>query len=400
MTVRQQFTNLQKTYLSLFINIVFPLAGLSTDIYLPSLPAMATHFLASKALLQMTVTTYVIAMGIGQLLAGPISDAYGRKRPMLIAILIQVIATTCILFSSSLDAVLFYRFLQGLGAALMMVPARAVINDVFTGAELKKQFGYSTISFALAPIVAPYIGGYLQSFFGWRANFWFILGYDLLVLALLFILFRESTTHRSALRVNHFYHNYASLLSNKNFMMGALFVSIMMGYFSLFSIQGPFLIQGALDKTPIFYGRVALFMGLAWFLGNVCNRLFFRIGEYQRTVFALFCIVVSSIILALWSFYYPLSVLGLSVPIFLMIFFSGSIFPIYVANCLMPFTKLAGSANACLFSISWLFFGIYTLIGATLKATSAWPLSLSLLIVSIVLIVAFYLLEKCTYKND
>ena len=160
-------THNNKTYLAVLINIIIPLAGMSTDIYLPSLPAMCSHFHVAKALVQLTVTTYVLGVGIAQLIAGPISDANGRKKLLVFALLIQLIAILLIVLTPSIHWMIVFRFLQGIGAGLMVVPARAIINDIFSGTELKKQFNTLTISFAMAPIIAPFIGGYVQHYFGW-----------------------------------------------------------------------------------------------------------------------------------------------------------------------------------------------------------------------------------------
>ena len=168
------FISKQKLYFAILVNIIVPLAGISTDIYLPSLPAISTHFNVTKTFVQLTVASYVIAVGLAQLLAGPISDAYGRKNLLLIAIFTQLLAVLAIIFSPSIDWMILFRFVQGLGAAFMLVPARAILNDVFHGSELKKQFNYCTISFALGPTIAPFLGGYLQHYFGCQANFIFI----------------------------------------------------------------------------------------------------------------------------------------------------------------------------------------------------------------------------------
>lgn len=380
----------QKHITALVINIIFPLAGVSTDIYMPSLPAMAAHFATNKSMVQLTLTAYVVAMGIAQLFAGPISDAFGRKRLMLMSLVLQILATAGVLYAGTINWVIVFRFIQGIGAAFMMVPARAVINDVFTGDELKKQFNYSTISFALAPIVAPYIGGYLQEHYNWQANFIFMFIYSLLTLLLVITCYRETLQSFSQLTVRQFVTNYGVILKNKNFVVSSIFVSLVMGFFALFSVSGPFIIQISMKYSPENYGEVALLMGFAWFMGNIINRLMMDMNESKKVVYALYGILISALIMGVFSLYGAFNITIVTVPTFIMILLSGLIFPIYISNSLALFTTLSGSANGCLFSMTWLSFSLFTLLATQLKATSAVPLALTYVTLGIILLSFYY----------
>ena len=168
--------NMKPRLITFLANFFVPLAGISTDIYLPSLPAMAHHFLVSKAFVQITVTTYGVGMGLMQFIAGPVSDALGRKKLFIGALLTQIIAILVILNAQSIILIIVMRLFQGVGAAFLIVPARAILNDCFSGEQLKKQFNYITISFAMGPILGPFIGSYLQQYFDWHACFIFFTG--------------------------------------------------------------------------------------------------------------------------------------------------------------------------------------------------------------------------------
>ena len=163
-----------KTFIALLVNFAIPLGGMSSDIYLPSLPAMSNYFYLPNTFVQLTITLFTLGLGIGQLLTGPISDALGRKKLFISGMILQLIALVIIVITNSIHLFIVVRFFQGLGAAFMMVTARAMLSDVFHGEELKKQYTYMTASFALGPIVAPFLGGYLQHYLGWRSNFYFI----------------------------------------------------------------------------------------------------------------------------------------------------------------------------------------------------------------------------------
>ncbi len=139
---------------------------MSTDIYLPSLPAIAQDFQTGKSLSQATMTSFVLALTLSQLIAGPVSDAMGRKIFILTSLFVQFLAIVAIIYSATIQWMIGLRFLQKLGTALMMVPVRTINIDVLSDHTLKKQLNYNTISFAIGPIIASFIGSYLQHYFG------------------------------------------------------------------------------------------------------------------------------------------------------------------------------------------------------------------------------------------
>lgn len=380
----------QKIYFAILVNIILPLAGMSTDIYLPSLPAISIHFGVTKALTQLTVTAYVFAIGLSQFIAGPISDAHGRKKLLLAAIFTQFIAVVAILFSPTIYWMMFFRFVQGLGAAFMVVPARAILNDIFEGHELKKQFNYCTISFALGPIIAPFIGGYLQDYFGWQANFIFILFYISLVAFLLLMIYQETILKTRHFSIHHLWKNYHVILSNSYFLSCAFFIGIIWSYVALFNVTGPFLIQTALHHTAITYGQVALTMGIAWFLGNILNRVLFHHDRKIKTQVALLLTFTTTLIMMFVSHFGFFNITTLAIPTFIIIMLSGLMFPIYVGECLVIFTDLAASANACLFGLIWIIFGSFTIIATLLKTHSLLPLSITYAGVSIISLLLYY----------
>lgn len=388
---QQKFSDREKSRFAWIVNLIFPLGGMSTDIYLPSLPAMSDHFGTTKALLQLTVTAFVVGMGLAQFVAGPISDAYGRKKQLLLSVIVQFVAALYIIISPNVYGIIISRLIQGISGGFMMVPARAVINDIFTGNTLKKHFNYMTISFALAPIIAPYIGGYFQTYFGWKSNFIFLIAYQILVLLLLCFGYSESLADKKLLSVSYFKHSYFQIFSNKRFLITTILASILIGFSALFSIMGPFLVQVTLHKKAYFYGELALVMGVAWFLGNLLNRILLNVDEKIKTTVALLISLLTALAQITLIKVVGLSILTLSIPIFIMIMMSGLIFPIYVSEALMQFsTNLAGAANGCLFSMTWFGYGFYTVIGVFLKASSAMPIAIAYLVSTVACLAIYY----------
>lgn len=368
----------RKLLLALLANFFIPLAGISTDIYLPSLPALAHDFSVGKAYVQLTVTSFVIGMGIMQLIAGPLSDAIGRKKLLVASALTQIIAIILVLYSPTMDWMIGFRFIQGSAAAFMIVPARAILNDSFEGDALKKQFNYATISFALGPILGPFIGGYLQHYFGWHANFIFILCYAVIALLLACFVYHETIAAKHRFSVTHLWHNYVTVVENRLFVVSTLFTACLFGYTAFFNVAGPFLIEVALKQTPITFGHMALLMGVAWFLGNVTNRLLFHMNKTRKAMIALVITAISALVMFVLSLCGYFTVSLVVVPLFFMIMMSGGIFSLFASECLSMFRKMAASANAFFFGMTWLSFAIFTLIAAATKAQSLVPISAAL----------------------
>src|SRR5579872_1919392 len=156
-------------FFALLAILVIPISGLAVDIYAPSLPTVSHYFNVDKSLAQLSITSYMVGIGLMQLFAGIISDSFGRRKPFIFATLIFIIATLIIPISQSIYQLIFLRLIQGIAVALTIVPMRSVIPDLFEGKALYKWMNYMVMAWSMGPIIAPAIGGYLQHYFGWKS---------------------------------------------------------------------------------------------------------------------------------------------------------------------------------------------------------------------------------------
>lgn len=381
MNEKSELMKNNKAIYAILPNVIVPLAGMSTDIYLPSMPSMVDIFHVDKALVQLSLSTYVFGMAIAQLLAGPLSDSLGRKKMMLIALLTQMLAVICIITTTSMNILIAIRILQGLGAGFMIVPARAILNDCFEGKDLRKKFNYLTISFALAPVIAPFIGGYCEHFFGYQASFIFILLYALILFFTISFAIDETLKTTHPFSFISMISRYQAILSHKNYLIGALFVSLLFGYATTFSALGPFLYQNKLDFSAVAYGYIALLIGLAWFLGNVSNRFMLGIPDKKKikACLALKLLVLIAFVSSASLGYYNASLI--TTLVFSVVYLTGIIFPNMVSECLTMFPKMSASANACFFSTLWLAYTLYTLFATQISLHTLLPLSLTYLVI-------------------
>lgn len=163
---------------------LIPLSGFATDIYLPSFPAMATVFGTGQGDIQLSLAIFVISNGIGQLFVGALIDSFGRYRLSVISLLVFSISCIVIAYSQSVTVLLTMRVIQGIAVAIIVVSKRAFFIDIYSGDQLKHYTSLFSIIWATAPVIAPFIGGFLHYYFGWESNFYFMAAVTLAILVL------------------------------------------------------------------------------------------------------------------------------------------------------------------------------------------------------------------------
>ena len=248
---------------------------------------------------------------------------------------------------------------------------------------LKRQFTYITASFGIGPIVAPFIGGYLQHAFGWQSNFMFILIFLIIVLCLFFIVIPETLNTKHPLSFAKIQQSYGHVFTHAFFIASVFLASLCMGFSPTFNVIGPFLIQETLNHSAVYYGYIALILGACWFVGNMTNRCMEAIAWKSKLHLVLPLMILNGVIFLLLSFS-PLHILSLMIPIFIMIYLAGLVFPIMVSESLALFKQHAASANGILFALCWISFSLFTFIGSQVHSKNAFPIACIYLCMAIV----------------
>jgi DHA1 family bicyclomycin/chloramphenicol resistance-like MFS transporter len=320
---------------------------LATNILLPSLPEMAASLNVSTAAVTSAITVFLGVFAIGQLIAGPVSDRYGRRWPVLIGFAVFCVGSIWCALATDLRGLLIGRVIQGAGACATSVLSRAIARDLFTGAALARAMALIMIAMAAAPGFSPLLGGALDHYFGWRSEFAFIgifsvigaIGYAAVI----------GETHRSTripLNPLAITKSYLGLIADRRFLVPAATVSLIMGgLFALFASAPRVLIEG-LRFTPIQLGL--FFAGtvmIVFAAGMLATKLAPRFGLDRSIQGGLWLASAGSIATLSASIFAPTFYPFLAgIAVFLL--GMGIVNPLGTAQALSPFGEKAGAASA------------------------------------------------------
>ena len=206
------------------------LAPLSTDMYLPALERVKQSFATSEFYAQLSVASFFVAFALGQLVYGPLSDKFGRKKPLYAGITLFIAASLACVSFDNIYAFIFFRFLQALGGCAGVVLARAIVNDKFELHEAAAMFALMMVVGSLAPMLAPTFGGFVLEFFPWQAIFTILFALGILLFIFIFFGLDESAEIKSdaAISVAAVARDYGEILRNKEFMRYTLGFAVAM----------------------------------------------------------------------------------------------------------------------------------------------------------------------------
>ncbi|MCE4265700.1 multidrug effflux MFS transporter [Rhodococcus globerulus] len=282
--------------------LISAIAPLSTDMYLPGLPIMAESLDTSAASVQLTLTTFMAGLGIGQLIIGPISDGIGRRRLLLGAAAITTLASAACALAPNIEFLIGARLIQGLSGGAAIVLARACIADRARGNGAAKLFSIMMIIGGVAPVVAPLLGGVLLGPVGWRGIFWVLTAAGAVMVAGVLTLVPETLPperrHGGGLKA--LVANLGYVTGNRRYLGYAL--AFIFGFGALFSYiaASPFVVQNVLGLTPSQFsmvfavnavGMVAAATITARLLGRLSARTLLNFGVALLTISGavLFC---------------------------------------------------------------------------------------------------------------
>jgi MFS transporter, DHA1 family, multidrug resistance protein len=246
----------------------FILSGL--DIILPSLPAIGEHFAASVSLMQWNISGFLIGFGFAQLIFGPLSDIFGRRKIMIAGICMAIAGNILCIFAINIYVLIFFRVVTGAGCCVGLVLARAMARDLFTGVELSKFQSWITLVWGTTVALAPIIGGYIQKASNWRCQFIFLTIYSIFALLLVKKYLIETTT-KTQQSFKGILSLYKQVLKNKTFIIYALLMLVvntaLMTYFAI----APFIFINYYGLSVAHFGYLGIAVAVPIVLGATIN---------------------------------------------------------------------------------------------------------------------------------
>ena len=344
-----------RIYLLITIGAVSALGPFVTDFYLPALPTLAGYFSTTASLVQLSLTFSMIGLATGQIFIGPLSDRYGRKRPLMWSMGVFCISTVGCLLSPNIHIFLFFRLLQGLSGAGGVVISKSIATDLYRGPELIRFFSMLSAIQGIAPIGAPVLGGILLEYTDWRGIFAVLLGVGVLLIPVL-TRFRESLApaNRSQGNVAGIFRNYLPVVRNRLFMKYVLVQAFAMGVMFSYIAASPFIFQQHFGLSSLAYSFCFGINALAMMVSSLAAAKFRSAEVALKTGTLGFmtagCCVAVSLVWGTFVF--------VEATLLLLLFFLGMILPSSTTLALELERHDSGNASAVLGFLMFLAGGI------------------------------------------
>jgi len=337
--------------LTALLALLTAVGPMSVDLYLPSLPELGRVFGASVPQVQLTLSGYLLCFAIGQIVFGPISDHVGRKPVLLAALSLYVAVCLSCMFATSIEMLIALRCLQALGVAGAPVLARAIVRDLYHGVRAGRELARMGSITALAPVVAPSLGGILQSTFGWRASFLGMAALGLCAIVLVVRLLPETMKQppKHPMSLLSIIRGYGIFLRHRTFRIYLAIVSASYGGLFAWISGSSFVLQDLYGLSPLLFGLVFAAATLGYGLGTLlAARLVVRIGIDRTIVCGGVALAAGGLAMAAAIALGATSPAALAVPLALYLCGLGLAMPQSMAGALMPFPERAGAASSLL----------------------------------------------------
>jgi DHA1 family bicyclomycin/chloramphenicol resistance-like MFS transporter len=373
--------------LTLLLSLLTGLGPLTMDMYLPSLPAIGQALDASTVQVQLTISSYLIGFAAGQIVYGPVSDRIGRRPVILAALVLYGVATIVCAIAQSIEVLIAVRFVQALGA----------VRDLYSGVRAGRELSLMGSITAFAPIVAPAIGGVLQTAFGWRASFVLLVVFALVAGSAAALLLPETLRQRASgpFSLAAMGGLYRSVLAHRGFLANlGILVASFVGLFAWIA-GAPFVMQDLYGLTPVVFGMTYAAGAAGYMVGAyTASRFVMRLG-LDRTI------GIGAVVMALGGLAMAAAIaLGLAHVGWLVgtmtIYLAGMglVLPQTQAGALTPFPDRAGTASSLLGFAQQTSAAIAAVAIGHYLGRSAWPVAGTIAVMGVLALLIWALTRR------
>ena len=335
--------------LGALLTTLVALGPLSTDLYLPSLPTLATVFRTDAAQVQLTLSVFLAGFAVAQLAYGPLSDRFGRRPVMLGGLVVYFIASIACLLATSIEQLIAARFVQAVGACAGPVLGRAIVRDVWGPVEAARALAYVGGAMALAPLVGPALGGVLTVSFGWQANFVLLAVFSALQIVAVWLWLGESNRHPDpqATQLGRMFRNFAVFLVDRSYLGYVLALGLSYSALFAFISGSAFVLIGRHGLSPTAFGLCFGLVVAGYITGTqIAGGLVRRLGADRLILGGGILGALAGATMWALDRWVPPHLAAVLAPMFFVTLSVGLVMPNAAARALAPYAKMAGAASA------------------------------------------------------
>jgi DHA1 family bicyclomycin/chloramphenicol resistance-like MFS transporter len=354
---------LSRTRLIFILGALTAFGPFTTDMYLPAFTALARDLSASEAAVQATLSTFLTGLALSQLVLGPVSDRYGRRRPLIVGLVLYIVAAAGCALAPNIETLWVARFLQSIGTCAAIVIARATVRDLYSGAEGAHFLSMLMLVLGMAPIIGPPLGAFILTEFSWRGIFWFHTALGAAAFAAAFFGLRETLppSRRNRSGLVGVLRGYVALLQDRHYIVPTIAADGVFAGLFAFLAAGPFVLVDVYGFTPQQFAFLFSFNAFGFVVGTQINARFVRRhgpARMLRGALLVYLAGAAALLLNVLTGFGGL--LGIILPLFLLFSTVGAAPTNALALAQEHYPHMAGAATALFGSIQ---FGIGAAIG-------------------------------------
>ena len=369
------------------LGLLTTIVPFSIDMYLPGFPDIARFMNISVTKVALSLSSFFVGIGVGQIIYGPLLDRFGRKKPLFAGLILYFITSIACAYTDTIEMLIILRFIQALGACSASIAATAMVRDLFPPDENAKIFSFLILVLSVSPMLAPTIGSYVSAAFGWHSIFILLTILAMLIAIGVYFFLPESKEADKdfSLKPASIIKNYLSVIKEAYFIFYAVIGAL--GFASLFSYisSSPAVFMEHFALTQKHYGLLFACLAAGLITASQINTLLLK--KFRSKKIILTSLVVQNIVvglLLLVSFLQPENFWLIVTMLFFYLSTIGMIMPNATALAMKPFEKNAGSASALLGFIQMGLGALATVVTGFLNIKTAFPMSVSMVVCSLI----------------
>jgi DHA1 family bicyclomycin/chloramphenicol resistance-like MFS transporter len=387
-----QFTEKRRLQLALLLGSLALLGPFTIDMYLPSFPTIVKEYSTTASLVQISLTTCLLGLGLGQLIIGPMSDVLGRRKPLLIFLIMYLLASVVCAFAPNIYFFIVARFLQGFAAAGGLVISRAIVRDVYSGRELTKFFALLMVVSNLGPIMAPIAGGGILFFTNWTGVFIVLACIGMVLFFIISLKLEETLPIEKRIPSNFIQvlKNFGSLLKDRQFTGYALTQGFIIAGIFAYVSGIPFVYQNIYGVSPQVFSLLFGVNGIALIIGSqlvgrysdvIPEKTFLKIGLILSNT-------AGAVLLGALLIKAPL--FAIAIPIFFLVSCIGIIATTSFSLAMESQGHIAGSASALLGVLPFILGSLTAPLVGIAGEYSAIPMGVTIFLASFMAFLSYF----------